>query len=583
MSPRTICPWRWISYTTPSLSLTSSTTYLICEYDRTFLEGKKTHSHTLKAGRHSFPFQLHVGSHLPCTISTPTFGGANISYKLRAVVRRPGLVQNLHAFLPIMIIRSFTPDSLEYQQSSEIENTWPGKLMYSILLPHKAWAAGDTLTALAKFVPISKGVKVLSITATITETVRLSLRTITQEAMRRVAVAEYIIIEGKPVCISECHYKNRVPLPYHREDARGQISSVDVRHAGQDSPAESSSQAGSNGDGGTEEENGQNDLVLRLDITVPSFLTPTHPMEPITVTHRIRWNILIANLDGHTSELRCSLIIYVLDNHVLSEARAASAPTRRMLLGIYDGPEEDGEDIQLPSYTAHVRDRVPATDQSYSVPSGTRTPSSGLQSPSMQARPDMQLPQVPTDAPLDWITSALSRHQLSNNHGRSEAWSAPNSQSPSRLPSRAPSPERGSRSNGQASPVHSHESRGIFRNPFSAIASSFSPSHRSISHQSITALSQPHTPDVGEVSTRRGRSGQNTSQNSPVSSPHTLSSSMPSYFSAIPDYETASRGFAGGGVPPLTSMRGLPTYEEANTNPQSVTPDSTTPPSPNIS
>jgi hypothetical protein len=510
------------------------------------------------------------------------FGGASISYKLRAVVHRPGLIQNLHAFLPITIIRSFTPDSLEYQQSSEIENTWPGKLMYSILLPHKAWAAGDTLIALAKFVPVSKGVKVLSITSTITETIRVSLRTITQESTRRAAVAEHAIIEGKPVCISECHYKNRVPLPYHREDTGEQFSSVDLRHAGQESPAESSSQAGSNGNGGTED-NEQNDLVARLDITVPSFLTPTHPMEPITVTHRIRWNILIANLDGHTSELRCSLNIHVLDNHMLSEARAASVPTRRMLFGIYDGPEEDEEDTQLPSYNAHVRDRVPAIDQSRSVPSGTRTPSSGLQSPSMQARPDMQLPQIPTDAPLDWITSALSSHQLSNNRSGSEAWSAPNSRFPSRLPSRASSPERSARSNGRASPAHSHESRGIFRNPFSGIASSFSHTSRSISHQSLTALSQPHTPDIGEVPPRRGRSGQNTSQNSPVSSPHVSSSSMASYFSEVPDYETASRGFAGGGVPPLTSMRGLPTYEEASTDTQSVTPDSTAPPSPNIS
>ena len=583
MSPRTIFLWRCVPHTTPSLpSLTSGTTHLICEYDRTFLEGKKTHSHTLKAGRHSFPFQLHVGSHLPCSISTPTFGGANISYKLRVVVHRPGLAQNLHAFLPITIIRSFTPDSLEYQQSSEIENTWPGKLMYSILLPHKAWAAGDTLTALVKFVPVSKGVKVLSITSTITETVRLSLRTFTQESTRRVAVAEHAIIEGKPVCISECHYKNRAPLPFHREDAGGQPSSVDVRNAGRDSPAESSSQAGSNGDGRTEEESEQNDLVACLDITVPSFLTPTHPMEPITVAHRIRWNILLTNLDGHTSELRCSLNIHVLHNHVLSEARAASTPTRRMLFGIHDGPDEDEENIQLPSYNAHVRDRVPATSQSYSVPSGTRTPSSGPQSPPMQARPDMQLPQIPTDAPLDWIASALSRYELFNNHGIDEAWSAPNSRFPSRLPSRAPSPERGSRSSGRASPTHSHESRGIFRNPFSSIASSFSPNHRSHSHPSITALSQPHAPDIGEVPNRRGRSGQNTSQHSPVSSPHASSNNMPSYFSEVPDYETASRGFAGGGVPPLTSMRGLPTYEESNTNTRSVTPDSTAPPSPSI-
>ncbi|KAF9654030.1 hypothetical protein BDM02DRAFT_3182442 [Thelephora ganbajun] len=564
-----------------SLSLSSSgSTHLICEHDWTFLEGKKTRSHTLKAGRHSFPFQLHVGGCLPCSISTQMFGGANISYKLRAIIHRPGLIQNLHALLPITIIRSFAPDSLEYQQSSEIESTWPGKLMYSILLPHKAWAAGDTLTALAKFVPISKGVKVLSITSTISETVGLSFKTVyrttTSERTRPVAIAKHEIIGGKSVYISKCHYKSRVPLLHHRGDAEVQLS-PSFQYPGQESPAESSTRVGSGVGGGAERDNEQNnDLVVHLDISLPSFLTPTHTMEPITVAHRIRWNILIANLNGHTSELRCSLNIHVLDNHVLSEARAASAPTRRILFGIYDGPEED---VQLPSYNAHIRDRVPAIDQYYFVPSGTRTPSSGLQSPLMQAQSDMQLPQIPADAPLDWITSALSRHKLSGSRGRNEDWGASSSRFPSRLPSRASSSERSSRNSVQASPAHSHESRNIFRKPFSAIASSFSYSHRNHSHQSIPALSQPHTPDITEVSARRGRSEPNTNRNSLVSSPPTLSSSMPNYFNKVPDYETASRGFAGGGVPPLTSMKGLPTYEEANT--QSLIPELTTPPSPN--
>ena len=34
-------------------------------------------------------------------------------------------------------------------------------------------------------------------------------------------------------------------------------------------------------------------------------------------------------------------------------------------------------------------------------------------------------------------------------------------------------------------------------------------------------------------------------------------------FTETPDYETASRGFLGGGVPPLSSYQGLPSYEEA--------------------
>ena len=527
---------------------TSGTTSLIYEHDWAFLEGKKTHSRTLKAGHHRFPFQLDVGGHLPCSISTTAFGGANVSYKLRAVVHRPGFSQNLHAQLPITIVRSFAPDSLEYQQSSEIENTWPGKLMYSTILPHKAWAAGDTITALAKFVPVSKGVKVLSITTTVSETVRISLtKTVVPECTRPVSVSKHEIIGEKPVCRFEFHYRNKLPSLFRREDTS----------------AESPSQTGSSVGGAAEDDEQSDGLIIPLEITLPSFMTPTHEVDPISVIHRIRWNVIISNPDGHTSELRYSLNIHVLDAHVLSEARAASAPTRRLLLGMYGSPEEEGEEVQLPSYNAHVHDRVPITNQQYSVSSETRTPSSGLQSPAGQGQLDMHLPQVPADAPLEWIMSELSRHQLSNNPVRSGESSASSSRFASRLPSRASSPERTSRTIGPSSPPHPHESRGIFRNPFTAIASSFSHSSRNPSHQSVNALSQSKPLDIPE-GPRRVKSGPNTTENSPVSSPP-APSNVPSVLNDVPDYETASRGFAGGGVPPLTSVRGLPTYEEAST------------------
>ena len=538
----------------PRLHLTTPRSYHIDEHDWNFLQGKRTRSHTLKAGRHHFPFQLPVGGHLPSSISTLEFEGASISYKLRSVVHRPGLAHNLHAYLPITIIRSFTPDSLEYQQSTEIENTWPGKLMYSILLPHKAWAAGDTLTALAKFVPTSKGVKVYSITSTISETVQLSPknvhRTDALESTRPVVVTEHDVIGGRLVS----------PAPVH--------------DSGQESPAEPSARVGSSARGLEEENDGQNDeLVTRLDVTLPSSLTPTHDMEPIRVTHCIRFTISIANPDGHTSELRCTLRIHVLDRRVLPEARFASLPTRRLLLGTYNDPEETIEDNQLPSYNAHLRDTVPTTDQPYSVPSGSRTPSSGLQSPSLRAHSDM-----PNDPLLDRITSALLGHHLSSTNGGGEDRSPPISRLSSRLPSRSSSPERGSRGSIRTTATHPHDSRCIFRKPFSAITSTFSHSHRTRSYQSITALSQPHTPDITEMPTGNETLDLSTARRSAPSSPRVSTHNIPYRFDEVPNYETASRGFAGGGVPPLTSLRGLPTYEEASIHP--LTPDSTTPPSP---
>ena len=542
----------------PRLHLTTPRSYLVYEHEWDFLQGEKTHSHTLKAGRHNFPFQLLVGGHLPSSISTPEFEGASISYKLHSVVHRPGLTHNLHAYLPVAITRSFTPDSLEFQQSLEIENTWPGKLMYSVILPHKAWAAGDTLTALTKFVPTSKGVKVCSITSTISETVKLSPknvhRTDVLESTRPVAVVEHEVIGDR------------------------MVSPTSVQDPEQEYPAEPATPDCSSVWSGEEENNGQSDdLVARLDITLPSSLTPTHDIEPIRVSHRIRFSISITNLDGHTSKLHCTLPIHVLDKRVLLEARAASLPTRRVLLGIHNDPEETIEDTQLPSYDAHLRDAVPATDQPYSVPSGTRTPSSGLHSPSLSPLSD-----TPNDPLLDRITSALLGHRPSNNNGGEEDQSPPLSRLPSRLPSRASSPERGSRSSVRTTPTNSHESRGIFRKPFSVITSSFSHNHRTRSYHTVTALSQHHTPDITEMSTEGlGTSDMDTTRKSAPSSPRISTHNVLYRFDEVPNYETASRGFAGGGVPPLTSTRGLPTYEEASA--RTRTPGSTAPPSPDVS
>ncbi|EGO00219.1 hypothetical protein SERLA73DRAFT_52158, partial [Serpula lacrymans var. lacrymans S7.3] len=182
------------------LSLNSShPMYIICNHDWTFLEGEKRHSHTLKAGRHLFPFQLQLGGSLPSSISTTAYGGASVMYKLRAVAVRPGLSHNLQTAIPISIMRSFAPEALEYQQTLEIENTWPEKLMYSIMIPHKAWAIGDKLTAIVKFSPLAKGVRVLTVVTAINEITKLYGRAASQEHTRSVATAKHEIVNGKAV------------------------------------------------------------------------------------------------------------------------------------------------------------------------------------------------------------------------------------------------------------------------------------------------------------------------------------------------------------------------------------------------
>ncbi|CAA7260640.1 unnamed protein product [Cyclocybe aegerita] len=179
--------------------ITPPPTSVVLSHDWSFLEGDKKHSRTLKAGRHLFPFSLDISGALPSSIFTTALGGSSISYRLRAIAVRPGLAYNLQHIVPIYIVRSFTPEALEYQQTLEIENTWPDKLMYAVTLPHKAWAAGDTIVAILKFSPLVKGVAIQSIVSNLCETTKVHSRGGTREDTKVVATVKHEIVGGRAV------------------------------------------------------------------------------------------------------------------------------------------------------------------------------------------------------------------------------------------------------------------------------------------------------------------------------------------------------------------------------------------------
>lgn len=140
--------------------------HIVFTREWSFLEGgKNNYRRTLKAGQHVFPFQLPIDETFPTSVGTPN---ASVTYKLRAtVIRSSPFSSNWSTSKFINVLKGFSPEALEFTQSIEIENTWPGKVMYSIMIPHKAFAAGDEIPALLKFTPLAKGTTVLSIEGTV--------------------------------------------------------------------------------------------------------------------------------------------------------------------------------------------------------------------------------------------------------------------------------------------------------------------------------------------------------------------------------------------------------------------------------
>lgn len=85
-------------------SQTQTTLYYI--KDIGLLEGDKSHPHTLKAGRHEFPFTFEIDSKAAASL-TANFGMAVIDWKLRATAVRPSFSTNFTATKDLTVVRSF--------------------------------------------------------------------------------------------------------------------------------------------------------------------------------------------------------------------------------------------------------------------------------------------------------------------------------------------------------------------------------------------------------------------------------------------------------------------------------------------
>jgi arrestin-related trafficking adapter 4/5/7 len=361
----------------------------------------------------------------------------------------------------------------------------------------------------------------------------------------------------------------------------------------------------------------------------------------------------MGNPDGHTSELRCSLPLHILDYRLLDEAKFATAETRRLLLGGPEVPEEGSADHeQLPSYPSHIRDRIANMylpdqavlrvfnpwihqgispvqqlemdqDGRYSdFTSGAHTPLEAHYVSPPIGHGDLEYVNSElllslsqnTPPPIETTHRDMGSPPESTPHSRSA--SRRTSRGPSRVqsraPSRTPSTERelppshhqnhsrrssSGSGNGNATStgpeaaapstyLHSNSTasrnlHGLFHatlRPLTSLSSSFAlpsrhytppipPPHPSLPHSSSsnniaggsnTSLSRHHQ----YPGTTTGSSASTSMMSLPRTVPVTSHSLLHRAFTEVPDYDIASRGFLGG-VTPLETLQGLPSYEEA--------------------
>jgi hypothetical protein len=124
-------------------------------------------SMTLPAGNYEYPFEFTMpGDTCESVEGIPE---ASITYRLKATVGRGKLAYDLHAYKHLRVVRTLEPGALEFLHAMSVENVWPNKVEYSIVIPQKAVVFGGTVEMEMRFCPLLKGLELGEITAKMVE------------------------------------------------------------------------------------------------------------------------------------------------------------------------------------------------------------------------------------------------------------------------------------------------------------------------------------------------------------------------------------------------------------------------------
>ena len=100
---------------------------------------------------------------------------SHIIYKLKATVARGKLAYDLHAWKPVRIVRTLDPSALELAHAMTVENVWPNKIEYSLVIPQKAIIFGTAIDVEMRFTSLLKGLKIGSIRCQLIEAQEFSV------------------------------------------------------------------------------------------------------------------------------------------------------------------------------------------------------------------------------------------------------------------------------------------------------------------------------------------------------------------------------------------------------------------------
>ncbi|RYP43335.1 hypothetical protein DL770_011727 [Monosporascus sp. CRB-9-2] len=298
-----------------------------------------THHHNLLApGNYEWPFELTLPGDTPESVEGLYQTG--ITYFLKATISRGKLAKNHHAYKRLRIIRTLEPAALEFNHAMSVENIWPNKIEYSVVIPQKAIVFGSNIPLEMRFTPLLKGLEMGLITVKLIEIQELSV--------------------SSHAAAPKSHKRDRDVTTWTIEVNRDEHWQDNI------------------------EETGQEGWLVTKDLPLPKRLTKCIQdcnVHGIKIRHKVKLTVALKNPDGHISELRATLpvTIFISPNMPLDEegnlvSQQPSTTSERTQA------DSAISNMAPPGYGQHVLDQLYEDVD----PSGIMTPSniqSGLNSP----------------------------------------------------------------------------------------------------------------------------------------------------------------------------------------------------------
>ncbi|KAI1174380.1 arrestin [Nemania sp. FL0916] len=275
--------------------------------------GETNHHNTLAPGNYEWPFEIMLGGDTPESIEGLYQTG--ITYLFKATVSRGKLAKNLHAFKRLRIIRTLEPAALELNHAMSVENVWPNKIEYSVLIPQKAVVFGSSIPLEMRFMPLLKGLEMGNIAVKMFESQELTMTG-----------------QGHPI---RMHKHDREVATWNLEVTREKHWHDII------------------------EETGQEGWMVNEELPLPKRLNrciQDCDAQGIKIRHKIKLNVALNNPDGHVSELRATLpvTIFISPNMPLDDEGnlVAQAP------GVAGDVLEEHRNMAPPGYGQHVLDQL---------------------------------------------------------------------------------------------------------------------------------------------------------------------------------------------------------------------------------